>query len=160
MGRKKYIDLSIYKGRDTMLTVVQQFVKTGYKMKGKDDDGANGYYFLCPFHKEQTASFTVSRDNKLYMMGPNNDTPRWVKRPGWGFKCYGCGKGGDIYVFLKYMYGYSIPEAIGYLKKMFPELNKPIYDPNQLRLQLHVYETTKNYELFEKARQENKPPIW
>jgi len=53
---------------------IQQFVnlkKTGQNFKG-----------LCPFHTEKTPSFTVSPEKQI-------------------FRCFGCGKGGNIYTFIK-----------------------------------------------------------
>ena len=47
----------------------------------------------CPFHEEKTPSFSV--------------------HPGKGFyKCFGCGKGGNVYTFLMEIEGISFPEAI------------------------------------------------
>jgi len=44
--------------------------------------GASGRYVgLCPFHQEKTPSFSVNRDRQF-------------------FKCFGCGKGGDVFNFL------------------------------------------------------------
>lgn len=53
---------------------IQQFVslkKAGQNYKG-----------LCPFHSEKTPSFVVSPEKQL-------------------FKCFGCGKGGNVFTFIK-----------------------------------------------------------
>ena len=50
------------------------------------------YKSLCPFHSEKTPSFFVT--------------------PGKGFKCFGCGKGGDAVKFLMEIEGISYAEAI------------------------------------------------
>ncbi len=53
---------------------IQQFVnlkKAGQNFKG-----------LCPFHSEKTPSFVVSPEKQL-------------------FKCFGCGKGGNVFTFIK-----------------------------------------------------------
>jgi DNA primase len=47
---------------------------------------------LCPFHSEKTPSFTVSPELGL-------------------FKCFGCGKGGDIFTFVQARENVSFPEA-------------------------------------------------
>lgn len=48
---------------------------------------------LCPFHEEKTPSFTVNPDRQT-------------------FKCFGCGKGGDIFRFLMEQEGLTFPEAV------------------------------------------------
>ena len=51
---------------------------------------------LCPFHSERTPSFMVSPDLQIY-------------------KCFGCGKAGDVYTFLEEFEGREFPEALSYL---------------------------------------------
>jgi len=53
---------------------------------------------LCPFHQEKTPSFTVSSEKKI-------------------FKCFGCGKAGNIITFAMEYYGLTYPEAIRELAK-------------------------------------------
>lgn len=55
---------------------------------------------LCPFHDEKTPSFTVSPTKNIY-------------------KCFGCGRGGNAVNFIMEHEGYSFPEAIRYLAKMY-----------------------------------------
>lgn len=47
----------------------------------------------CPFHHEKTPSFNVNQARQI-------------------FKCFGCGKGGDIYDFVMEIEGCSFPEAV------------------------------------------------
>jgi len=51
------------------------------------------YFGLCPFHREQTASFAVSREAGL-------------------FHCFGCGAGGDVIRFVERTAHVSFPEAV------------------------------------------------
>ncbi len=51
------------------------------------------YLALCPFHKEKTPSFSVSPERGI-------------------FKCFGCGKGGNVFTFLMEYLGISFPEAV------------------------------------------------
>ncbi len=51
---------------------------------------------LCPFHSEKTPSFFVSPELQIY-------------------RCFGCGKGGDVIAFLEEFEGMEFPEALEYL---------------------------------------------
>ncbi len=57
--------------------------------------GAN-YMCCCPFHGEKTASFSVSPSRQI-------------------FKCFGCGKGGNVVTFVKEYENMTWGEAIRYL---------------------------------------------
>lgn len=48
---------------------------------------------LCPFHQERTPSFNVVPDKGI-------------------FKCFGCGKGGDVFTFVSLQQNFSFPEAV------------------------------------------------
>ena len=76
---------------------------------------------LCPFHKERTPSFRVNRKNNC-------------------FKCFGCGKGGDLFIFIQKHFKISFFESI----ELLLEIQKPrsnekfgLYDPNHAG-QLHI----------------------
>ncbi len=53
----------------------------------------NSFIGLCPFHSEKTPSFNVSRDKGI-------------------FKCFGCGKGGNVFTFLTEHQKLTFPEAV------------------------------------------------
>jgi len=61
--------------------------------------GAN-YLGLCPFHNEKTPSFSVSPSKGIY-------------------KCFGCGKAGNVVGFVMEHEHYSYPEALRYLAKRY-----------------------------------------
>lgn len=76
-----------------------QLKKTGKNYKG-----------LCPFHSEKTPSFIVSQD---------------IQR----FRCFGCGRTGDIFNFIQEYEGLEFPEA---LKMLADKAGVRIeYDKNQ-----------------------------
>ena len=54
------------------------------------------YFGLCPFHGENTPSFSVSADKQIY-------------------HCFGCGAGGNMFSFLMEIEGISFQEAVGKL---------------------------------------------
>lgn len=56
------------------------------------------YRALCPFHQEKTPSFMVSPDLQI-------------------FKCFGCGRGGDCFAFIKESEGVEFGEALKRLAK-------------------------------------------
>lgn len=56
------------------------------------------HFGLCPFHGENTPSFSVSQDKQI-------------------FHCFGCGKGGNVYTFLMEMEGYSFIQALKQLSE-------------------------------------------
>ncbi|MGN8645508.1 DNA primase [Gracilibacillus sp. HCP3S3_G5_1] len=54
------------------------------------------YFGLCPFHSENTPSFSVNQEKQIY-------------------HCFGCGKGGNVITFIMEMEGYSFQQAIRHL---------------------------------------------
>jgi len=77
--------IEMIKERADILEVISRYVP----MKRA---GAN-YVGSCPFHREKTPSFTVYRDKGFY-------------------KCFGCGKAGDVIGFLMDLEGMSFVEAV------------------------------------------------
>ena len=103
--------------------------------------GAN-YLGLCPFHNEKTPSFSVSPSKGIY-------------------KCFGCGKAGNVVGFVMEHEHYSYPEALRYLAKKYSveieeeevtlEMQQQL-DEKESMLALNTFATnyfTKN--LFEKS---------
>jgi DNA primase len=76
---------------------------------------------VCPFHSERTPSFMVSPELQIY-------------------KCFGCGKGGDVYGFLKEYEGMDFPEALKYLA-------------DRAGIKLERFQADKQYERKERLRE-------
>ncbi|BDR60532.1 DNA primase [Lactobacillus xylocopicola] len=78
---------TIAKVRDNIniVNVISQYVSL--EKKGKD------YVGLCPFHEEKTPSFTVNEGKQF-------------------FKCFGCGKGGNVFNFLMEQENLTFPESV------------------------------------------------
>ncbi|MDO4680328.1 MAG: DNA primase [Aerococcus sp.] len=68
-----------------IVDVVGQYVDL--KKRGKN------YFGLCPFHDENTPSFAVEGEGQF-------------------FKCFSCGRGGNVFTFLMELKGYSFTEAV------------------------------------------------
>ena len=79
-----------------IVDVISQYVSL--EKKGKD------YIGLCPFHQEKTPSFTVNEGKQF-------------------FKCFGCGKGGNVFKFLMYQENLTFPESV---KKVADMANIPM----------------------------------
>src|SRR6266550_4561638 len=58
------------------------------------------YIGLCPFHTEKTPSFNVSPTKGI-------------------FKCFGCGKAGDVITFLIEHEKFTYPEALRFLAQKY-----------------------------------------
>ena len=60
----------------------------------------NSFIGKCPFHNEKTPSFTVSPTKGIY-------------------KCFGCGKGGNVVNFIMEIEHYNYPEALKYIANKY-----------------------------------------
>src|SRR5215207_3415673 len=69
---------------------------------------------LCPFHQEKTPSFVVFPDSG-------------------NFKCFGCGKGGDVFTFYKEIERVEFREALEELAKRAGVELKPAPPPSPER---------------------------
>lgn len=74
-----------------IVDVISQYVSL--TKKGKDYTG------LCPFHQEKTPSFTVNESKQF-------------------FKCFGCGKGGNVFKFMMYQENLTFPESVRAVAEM------------------------------------------
>ena len=73
-----------------IVDVIKEYVPL--KRAGKD------FKALCPFHNEKTPSFQVSPTKQI-------------------FKCFGCGKGGNVFSFVMATERLEFPEAVEYLAR-------------------------------------------
>ncbi|MDW8074372.1 MAG: DNA primase [Bacteroidota bacterium] len=71
--------------RADIVSIIGQYVQL--RPRGKN------YVGLCPFHAEKTPSFNVSPQLGIY-------------------KCFGCGKSGDVFTFLREYAGWTFVEAV------------------------------------------------
>src|SRR5688500_14322165 len=71
-----------------MVSLVNEYVPGGLQARGQDD-----HWGRCPFHEEQHASFHITPSRGFY-------------------KCFGCGKGGDVFRFVEEVEGVTSPEAL------------------------------------------------
>lgn len=111
------------KAKNDIESVISAYVNL--KRRGKNLLG------FCPFHNEKTPSFTVY---------PESDS----------FYCYGCGKGGDAFTFIKLAENLDYIEAVKLLADRsgvyIPEDSG--YDDSMLRLKNTIYEINKEAARF------------
>lgn len=91
---------------------------TPLKQSGKNHKG------LCPFHSEKTPSFMVSEDLQRY-------------------RCFGCGKSGDIFNFIMDIEGVEFPEALKVLAERAGvklDLKSSAFDKKEKDATTRIYE--------------------
>ena len=91
--------------RADIVEVVQSYVPTLKRA------GANSWKACCPFHQEKTPSFTVNPARQSY-------------------KCFGCGKGGNVFSFVMEMEKLDFPNTAELLARKYgvviPEQEYPV----------------------------------
>ena len=91
------------KTRADIVRIIGDFVQL--KKKGRN------WMACCPFHDERTPSFSVNPNGNFY-------------------KCFGCGKGGNVFTFLMEHEGLSFPEAVREVaEKSGIPVPEPVDDP-------------------------------
>ncbi|MGN1400768.1 MAG: DNA primase [Bacillus sp. (in: firmicutes)] len=88
--------LNMIRSAVDIVDVVEEYVQL--KKQGRN------FFGLCPFHGENTPSFSVAPDKQI-------------------FHCFGCGAGGNVFTFLMDIEGYSFLEAA---KELAERGNVPI----------------------------------
>ena len=95
------------KSRLDIADVIGQYIPVS--RKGRD------YWACCPFHKEKTPSFQIRCDQQVY-------------------RCYGCGKHGNIFTFMMEENGMTFVEAVEALaKRAGLELPEQTYNPEEVK---------------------------
>ena len=93
---------------------IQEVVSDFVQLKRK----GHNLWAPCPFHDEKTASFSVSPSKGIY-------------------KCFGCGKAGDVVRFVMDVEKASYPEALRWLAKRYniaiPEAEAPRSEEDKQR---------------------------
>lgn len=93
------------KGRTDIVDVISSYVPSLNKKGSK-------YWGCCPFHHEKTPSFTVDREQGF-------------------FKCFGCGKGGDVISFVMETEGLGFYDAVKLLaERAHLEMPKTVSSDN------------------------------
>jgi DNA primase len=114
---------TIQKVNDTaeILDVVGSFIKLKRR-------GAN-YLGNCPFHNEKTPSFTVSPSKGIY-------------------KCFGCGKAGNVITFVQEHEKLTYPETIVWLAKRYNIEVEETQVSNEVREQQQIEESLRIINQF------------
>lgn len=118
----RWIDLKIYKTKEILFSVV-----TEHGVIITPANKAETFYkCICPFHKEKTASMKFYL-NKSY--------------GGWSYKCFGCGKSGDVFTFLMQYNNWEFWDAMVYVvkkKNIFTYQLGPLNILNPTWIQLEI----------------------
>jgi len=112
------------RSRNDIVDIISQYVTL--KRKGRN------FFGLCPFHNEKSPSFSVSPDKQI-------------------FKCFGCGKGGNVFHFLMNAENISFVEAVQILaERANIELPKNSGDEDEKQVQLknEVYKVNEAAAIF------------
>jgi DNA primase len=108
-----------------IIEVISDFVKL--RRRGQN------YFGLCPFHMEKTPSFSVSPSRQKY-------------------KCFGCGRTGDVFDFLQEHQGLSLPESIGAMADRYGIAINHYRDPHEELYQtMEAWSTEFRERLLEQA---------
>jgi DNA primase len=112
------------RSRNDIVDIISQYVTL--KRKGRN------FFGLCPFHNEKSPSFSVSPDKQI-------------------FKCFGCGKGGNVFHFLMNAENISFVEAVQILAEraniQLPK-NSGDEDEKQVQLKNEVYKVNEAAAMF------------
>lgn len=99
------IDFDGIRRQADLVRIIQSY---GTELERKGDD----WFACCPFHQEDTASFTVFRDPK------HQNTQR--------FKCFGCDASGDVFDFVSRVDGLQSPkQAADRVRELAGVLEQP-----------------------------------
>ena len=112
------------RSRNDIVDIISRYVTL--KRKGRN------FFGLCPFHNEKSPSFSVSPDKQI-------------------FKCFGCGKGGNVFHFLMNAENISFVEAVQILaERANIELPKNSGDEDEKQVQLknEVYKVNEAAAMF------------
>ncbi|WP_071131530.1 DNA primase [Enterococcus timonensis] len=103
MQRIPQVQIDEIRQKVNIVDIVGEYVQL--KKAGRNYSG------LCPFHEEKTPSFSVTEEKQI-------------------FKCFGCGKGGNVFQFVQEIEGVSFVEAV-----------KKVADYAHVPLEIEVAET-------------------
>lgn len=84
-------DIEEIKQRLDLVDVMREYVQV-------KPAGPASFKTLCPFHHEKTPSLHISKDKQVW-------------------HCFGCGKGGDVFVFVQEIEGMDFAEALKHLAR-------------------------------------------
>ncbi len=126
-----------------IVDVINEYVQL--KKQGRN------YFGLCPFHGENTPSFSVSPDKQI-------------------FHCFGCGAGGNVFTFLMDIEGCSFTEAakelaergnipleIAFPKELEKGTGSKVSEPHRKMMEAHDLLTKFYHHLLVNTKEGEKP---
>lgn len=119
--RREYVDELLDKVN--IVDVIRDFIPLKQRKRGNRAE----FYGLCPFHSEQSPSFTVTAHKRFY-------------------HCFSCGAHGRVVDFLKEYNYLSYQEAVYFLAKRYR------YFPRQWRIQHRRKDGKKKLKALRESR--------
>ena len=128
MARISEEEINAVRNQADIVNVISHYIQV--HRKGKD------YVCLCPFHDDHSPSMSISPDRQI-------------------FKCFVCGKGGNVFTFVQNYEKISFPEAVGKVADMCgyhlsvqPDAYERPKDPHKEALYSVLNETI-NYTMYQ-----------
>ncbi len=114
----RWIDLTRYKTKYILLSVVRARIPNVVSA----NKAGTVYKCRCPFHNDRTPSMKFFFNKYI---------------PGWGFKCFGCGRSGDVFTFLMKFERWEFWDAMLHVtKNCFPGSLYSVSTPECIQLEL------------------------
>lgn len=128
MARLSESEINAVRQHADIVEVISHYLQV--HRQGKD------YKCICPFHDDHDPSMSISPDRQI-------------------FKCFVCGKGGNVFTFVQEYEKVSFPEAVvkvaqltGYTLSVEPEIEKKSVDPHKQAL-YRVLDESINFTMYQ-----------
>jgi hypothetical protein len=130
---KKYVDTNLYKTKEILILYIQSCGIQEFSKAATAID--RSFMCFCPLkhehqfnYKEHTPSFRIGKLKKGLQKGT------------WGWKCFSCGRAGDIFTLIENKQQVSFPTALWIVRNVYARgintMKGASSDINQLKLSI------------------------